>query len=85
MDFVSNLSESVKSCKLSDPIDIPNNVQALVDLLENLNKWIDEIPPIQQPQRFGNQAYRIWFKKLKEVTRIKLLPYKNLVRSTAIV
>lgn len=37
-------------------------------MLEVLNKWIDEIPAIQQPQRFGNQAFRTWYEKLKTVS-----------------
>ena len=42
-------------------------VQSVLKLLETLNKWVDETPPLQQPQRFGNQAFRIWFEKLKNV------------------
>lgn len=38
-----------------------------MDLLEILSKWIDDIPPIQQPQRFGNQAFRTWYDTLKVV------------------
>ena len=35
-------------------------------MLETLSKWIEEIPPIQQPQRFGNKAFRDWTARLKE-------------------
>ena len=38
-----------------------------VNMLETLDKWIDEIPPTDQPQRFGNKAYRTWFARLEEV------------------
>ena len=31
-----------------------------------MSKWIDEIPPIQQPQRFGNKAFRDWTARLKQ-------------------
>lgn len=44
-------------------------VNAVVKMLKILNKWIDEIPPIQQPQRFGNQAFRTWYDKLKTVSK----------------
>ena len=40
----------------------------LLEVLETMNKWIDEIPPIDQPQRFGNKAYRDWFDRLTEVS-----------------
>lgn len=42
-------------------------VNNVVKLLCTLSKWIDEIPPIQQPQRFGNQAFKTWYNKLKNV------------------
>ena len=45
-------------------------IQNVLNLLDTLSRWVDEIPPIQQPQRFGNKAYRIWFAKLKEVFNI---------------
>lgn len=39
----------------------------MLNLLTILSKWIDEIPPIQQPQRFGNKAFKLWSNKVKEV------------------
>jgi len=42
-------------------------VEKLLDLLETLDRWIDETPPVDQPSRFGNKAYRTWFAKLEEV------------------
>ena len=46
-------------------------VQNVLNMLEILNKWVDEIQPIQQPQRFGNKAFRDWFAKVKEVFNSK--------------
>jgi serine/threonine-protein phosphatase 2A activator len=40
---------------------------SLVKIMDTISQWIDEIPPIDQPQRFGNKAYRDWFKRLEEV------------------
>jgi hypothetical protein len=34
-----------------------NKVNAVLD---ELSKYIDEIPPIAQPMRYGNKAYRTW-------------------------
>jgi len=39
----------------------------LLKLLDITKKWISEIPPISQPQRFGNKAYRTWFQRVHEV------------------
>ena len=33
-------------------------------MLEQLSVWIDEVPPIEQPMRFGNRAYRTWMEKV---------------------
>jgi len=27
-------------------------------------KWVDEIPPIQQPMRYGNKAFKDWVDKV---------------------
>jgi len=39
----------------------------LLNLLGTMKNWISEIPPIAQPQRFGNKAYRTWFQRVHEV------------------
>ena len=36
-------------------------------ILDTMSGWVDDIPPIDQPQRFGNKAFRQWHDKLKEV------------------
>lgn len=46
-------------------------VSKALELLETLDKWIDETPPIDQPQRFGNKAFKLWYKKLQEVIGVK--------------
>ena len=40
---------------------------ALLDLVNTFDKWIDEIPPLPTPQRFGNLAFRTWGKRLEDV------------------
>lgn len=36
-------------------------------LLDTLDGWIDDIPPLPTPQRFGNLAFRAWGKRLHDV------------------
>lgn len=38
----------------------------LLSVLETLDTWVNEIPPVDQPQRFGNSAFRTWLKKVQE-------------------
>lgn len=44
------------------------NVQKAVELVNEINSWIDEIPPIQQPMRFGNKAFRTFYDRVVEVS-----------------
>uniref|UniRef100_A0A8D1YGK8 Serine/threonine-protein phosphatase 2A activator n=2 Tax=Sus scrofa TaxID=9823 RepID=A0A8D1YGK8_PIG len=41
-------------------------IEKLVTLLNTLDRWIDETPPVDQPSRFGNKAYRTWYAKLDQ-------------------
>ncbi|XP_060697139.1 serine/threonine-protein phosphatase 2A activator isoform X2 [Hemiscyllium ocellatum] len=41
-------------------------VEKLIVLLNTLDKWIDETPPVNQPSRFGNKAFRTWYSKLEK-------------------
>ena len=36
-------------------------------MMDILDRWIDETPPVQQAQRFGNQAFRTFHVRLSEV------------------
>ena len=44
----------------------------MIALLDTLDAWIDEIPPLPTPQRYGNLAFRTWGKRLESV-RVSLL------------
>lgn len=45
----------------------PQIIGKLVAMLETLMKWVDEVPPIEQPQRFGNKAFRAWSDRVRDV------------------
>lgn len=64
--FINQLNASAKGTKLTDQFEPSQAVQRITELLEKLSKWVDEIPPIQQPQRFGNKAFKTWLTKVKE-------------------
>ncbi|KAK9882499.1 hypothetical protein WA026_021846 [Henosepilachna vigintioctopunctata] len=51
-------SEGSRNC--SDQIIMIDN------MLDGIDKIIDDTPPVNQPQRFGNQAFRKFYQKLKE-------------------
>ncbi|KAM9735422.1 serine/threonine-protein phosphatase 2A activator isoform 1-T1 [Menidia menidia] len=64
--FILTLNEAVKGRKLTCEYKVSETVEKLLILLATLDQWIDETPPIDQPSRFGNKAYRTWFAKLDE-------------------
>lgn len=64
--FILALNESVLSKKTSDPIEVSDPVQKLLNVLTVLCQWVDEIPPVQQSLRYGNPAYRTWFARMVE-------------------
>jgi len=39
-------------------------VQPLYDYLTKLELWLNDIPPVEQPMRFGNKAFRTWLDKI---------------------
>jgi hypothetical protein len=42
-------------------------VHKVLGLLDELDRWIDEVPPLPTPQRFGNLAFRTWGERLEQV------------------
>lgn len=58
--FILALNGAVKGKKLSCEYKVSETVQKLLDLLGTLDRWINETPPVDQPSRFGNKAYRTW-------------------------
>ena len=44
----------------------------VLSVLDQLSQWVDEIPAVDQPQRFGNIAFRSWLDKVKAVSFLLL-------------
>lgn len=63
--FINAMNEIVKSKPIRE-LPETTTVRGILDLLETLDKLINDIPPIEQPQRFGNKAFRAWWSYLKE-------------------
>jgi serine/threonine-protein phosphatase 2A activator len=40
-------------------------IARLLTLLDTLDLWIEEIPPLDTPQRYGNRAFRTWLTRLE--------------------
>ncbi|XP_035197203.1 serine/threonine-protein phosphatase 2A activator isoform X2 [Oxyura jamaicensis] len=66
MGFILTLNEGVRGKKLTCDYKVSEPIEKLVALLNTLDRWIDETPPVDQPSRFGNKAFRTWYAKLDQ-------------------
>ncbi|KAM3958297.1 serine/threonine-protein phosphatase 2A activator [Aphomia sociella] len=63
--FIATLNEAIKSKPLSVDCKVSQDVTKIMKLLDKIDKLIEECPPVEQPQRFGNTAFRDWLTKVK--------------------
>ncbi|XP_058015078.1 serine/threonine-protein phosphatase 2A activator isoform X3 [Ahaetulla prasina] len=66
MGFILTLNEGIKGKKLTCEYKVSEPIEKLVTLLNTLDRWIDETPPVDQPSRFGNKAFRTWYAKVEQ-------------------
>lgn len=68
LNFISLLNQSVINKKISDfslsAISSPG-ILSMLKVLEEMATWINDIPPLQQAQRFGNKAFKSWYERLQ--------------------
>ncbi|EGO24892.1 hypothetical protein SERLADRAFT_349062 [Serpula lacrymans var. lacrymans S7.9] len=65
--FLRRLNEAVVGHMLLwTPSASSQPVKRMFELLDTLDGWIEEIPPLPTPQRFGNLAFRTWGARLEE-------------------
>jgi len=68
LQFLEDLSVSVKGKDNESAVEICSVVQSLCSVIQRLSTWVDEIKPKSQTGRFANPAYRDWFAKMDENT-----------------
>ncbi|KAK7794014.1 hypothetical protein R5R35_007448 [Gryllus longicercus] len=61
-----SLNDAVKGVPLTSECQESDNANKIIALLKKLDQWINETPPSDQPQRFGNRAFKDWYGKLTE-------------------
>jgi serine/threonine-protein phosphatase 2A activator len=76
--FVQSVNQSLKAClNCSIQTKTIPAVEIITDVLELLNSWTAEIPPVIQATRYGNTAFRIWYARLKQEGGKLLAPFLN--------
>ncbi|KAJ0404197.1 hypothetical protein P43SY_002040 [Pythium insidiosum] len=75
--FVKHLNQSVRGLSISSDYLVSENVRSAMDVVAQMHAWIDDFPPVQQPMRFGNKAFRSFYDRVverSEELHEKLLP-----------
>eukprot|EP00029_Vermamoeba_vermiformis_P009374 TRINITY_DN4652_c0_g1_i1.p1 TRINITY_DN4652_c0_g1~~TRINITY_DN4652_c0_g1_i1.p1 ORF type:complete len:378 (+),score=139.21 TRINITY_DN4652_c0_g1_i1:99-1232(+) len=65
LQFITELTDSVKGLPCSTECPISPPVQHVIDMLRELQRWVAEIPPLENlKSRFGNPAFRTWYERV---------------------
>ncbi|XP_059618891.1 serine/threonine-protein phosphatase 2A activator [Phlebotomus argentipes] len=71
--FINSVSMSIQGKKISAEVPKSAGVDKVLQLFVKLNVLVDDTPPVDQPQRFGNVAYRSWHQKMRDNAEEMLL------------
>ncbi|XP_055711585.1 serine/threonine-protein phosphatase 2A activator isoform X1 [Phlebotomus papatasi] len=71
--FINSVSMAIQGKKISSEVPKTAGVDKVVQLFVKLNALVDDTPPVDQPQRFGNSAYRTWYQKMTDSAEEMLL------------
>lgn len=63
--FINSISQAIQGRRCSDQLPPSERVDRILEIFDKFEVLLSETPPIDQPQRFGNQAFRDFFAKLK--------------------
>jgi len=66
VNWITQLNESVKMKKKSDPYPVSAGVQGILQVLDEIEEYIRQIPPLAQRSRFGNKAFVTFCDKITE-------------------
>eukprot|EP01105_Mastigella_eilhardi_P007116 TRINITY_DN18567_c0_g1_i1.p1 TRINITY_DN18567_c0_g1~~TRINITY_DN18567_c0_g1_i1.p1 ORF type:complete len:327 (-),score=102.63 TRINITY_DN18567_c0_g1_i1:64-1017(-) len=64
MGFIRCLNDTVLRVPLTHDCAVGPASKAIMEQLDVLQRWVDEIPPIPGSSRFGNKAFRTWHERL---------------------
>ncbi|XP_008212564.1 serine/threonine-protein phosphatase 2A activator isoform X1 [Nasonia vitripennis] len=81
--FLMAINDAVKGKALDSVYPCSSAVDKVIEMLDKFDKWIDEIPPTDQPQRFGNKSFREWHERLHNsaVDELKQIIPEDLYRA----
>lgn len=66
LGFILAINESIQGKNINAQTETSTIVEKMMKMLNKFDDLITQIPPVDQPQRFGNQAFRTWHNKIQE-------------------
>lgn len=66
MGFINSVCMCIQGKSLNYNCKMSPVAQKLLEMLVKLEKLAMETPPIDQPQRFGNAAFKTWYQKVTD-------------------
>ncbi|XP_036143307.1 serine/threonine-protein phosphatase 2A activator-like [Monomorium pharaonis] len=66
LGFILALNDAVQGHALDAECPQSPAIGSVVQMLNKFDAWITEIPPTEQPQRFGNKSFRTWHERLQQ-------------------
>ncbi|XP_011314342.1 serine/threonine-protein phosphatase 2A activator, partial [Fopius arisanus] len=66
LGFILALNEAVQGKAANSKYPASQTLLNTVAMLNIFDQWLTEIPPTDQPQRFGNKSFRDWHGRLLE-------------------
>jgi hypothetical protein len=64
LEFVKLCADSIVGKRISDTYPVSEAILCFESFMNQLYDSVSDIPPIQQPMRFGNKAFRQWHSHL---------------------
>eukprot|EP00041_Stephanoeca_diplocostata_P033690 m.1118953 g.1118953 ORF g.1118953 m.1118953 type:complete len:363 (-) comp24388_c0_seq7:2709-3797(-) len=75
--FIVALNAAVQSIPTNAPVPRSEAIDSVVELLDDIESIVDDCPPIENPCRFGNKAFKTVHERLTEEAEnllVKMLP-----------
>jgi serine/threonine-protein phosphatase 2A activator len=67
LGFILAMNDAVQGQALDAQCPQSLAIGSVIQMLNKFDEWITEIPPTEQPQRFGNKSFRTWHERLQQV------------------
>ncbi|KAL7741785.1 hypothetical protein ACLKA6_000392 [Drosophila palustris] len=64
--YINGTSSAIQGIRTTDEMYESEMLRKLLQLFDQLEKLVEQHPPLEQPQRFGNKAYRDWARTMRE-------------------